>query len=38
MLKLKMAPQLFGNGAIELQLMAQLNLLMAQLSCNSNKI
>ncbi len=29
-----MALQLFGNGAIELQLMAQLNLLMTQLSCN----
>ncbi len=31
-----MASQLFGNGAIELQLMAQLNLLMTQLSCNSD--
>jgi len=37
-LMLKMAPQLFENGAIELQLMAQLNLLMTQLSCNSDKI
>ena len=36
--QLKMAPQLLGNGAIELQLIVQLNLLMVQLSCNSNKI
>jgi len=31
-----MTSQLFGNGAIELQLMTQLNLLMTQLSCNSD--
>jgi len=31
-----MASQLFRNGAIELQLMEQLNLLMTQLSCNSD--
>ena len=33
-----MALQLFKNNTIELQLMAQLNLLIAQLSYNSNKI
>ncbi len=30
--------QLFENGTIELQLIMQLNLLMAQLSYNPNKI
>ncbi len=33
-----MMSQLFENDTIELQLMAQLNLLITQLSCNSNKI
>ncbi len=37
-LEVKIASQLFENGTIELQLMAQLNLLMTQLNCNSNKI
>ncbi len=38
MLSLKIASQLFENDTIELQLMTQLNLLIAQLSYNSNKI
>jgi len=33
-LLIKIASQLFRNNIIELQLMAQLNLLMTQLSCN----